>query len=129
MKALLDKENDQLKCAVFLYPYVITNNSNHFSVASEVANQLGFSLTELPDVPKWDSSKPIYLVQAGNDVIKGIKETTGEFVKAAHTSNLPLTFVNYQQGIHGFDAFQDTPTTKKILEDVLDFLTDNLHQN
>ena len=129
MDALLKAENTQQRCGVFLYPYILTNESGYAEEANEIANQYGFSLPTLPENVTWSDSKSIFLVQAGNDQIKGIKETTGEFIAKAHSVNLPLTFINYQQGIHGFDVFQDTPETKEILEDILAFLSRNLKLN
>jgi len=127
MDALLNPKNDQFKCGVFLYPYIITLDTEYKETIAELVSQYRSTMTQLPDKSTWDTNRPIYLVQAGKDEIKGIKETTGEFLKAAHSVNLPLTFVNYQQGIHGFDAFQDSEGTKAILEDVLDFLAKNLN--
>ncbi len=129
MNTLLNPDNDGVKCGIFLYPYLLTDKSAYVEEAMKVATQYGISFAQLPNMSEWSNLKPIYLVQAGKDEFKGIKETTGEFIENAHSANLPLTFINYPQGIHGFDALQDTPSTRNILMEALDFMVFHLFQD
>jgi len=41
-------------------------------------------------------------------------------------ANLPITFVNYPEGVHAFDLFDDSQTSRNILRQTLQFLRQHL---
>jgi hypothetical protein len=40
---------------------------------------------------------------------------------------MPLTFINYAGGEHGFDVRNDSPTSRTIIQQTLAFLVEHLH--
>jgi len=121
LEAIMEKENNFYKCGALYYPFIVSNDSELMKAAVSVSTEYGFSLVQLPERNKWQDNTPLFIVQAGKDKINRIKELLGEFIHDAHKVNMPLTFVNYKDGIHGFDVFQNSNLTKKIIEDTLDF--------
>ena len=61
------------------------------------------------------------LVRAGKDKLTYLNQTIEEFIITAMQKNLPVTLINYSNGRHGFDAFNDNDTTRMIIESTLDF--------
>ena len=129
IEALLDAENGFYKCGALYYPFILTKKSEYIDAAKSVSSQYGFTLLQLNDKKEWSSNTPLFIVQAGKDEITKIKELTGEFINMAHQMNLPLTFINYNNGIHGFDAFQDNDSTKRIINSTLNFWSFHLKSN
>jgi len=56
-----------------------------------------------------------------------LNETIDDFVHKALARNLPLTFVNYARGEHGFDISDETPVSQAIIRQTLNFLRTHLH--
>ncbi len=64
---------------------------------------------------------PLLVVRAGRDDDR-IKDAMETFVGDAISRNVPLTFINFTAGNHGFDGLQDTPEALEIVAQTLDFM-------
>ena len=51
-----------------------------------------------------------------------------KFVEKAREANIPLEFVNYEDGKHGFDILQDTDESREIIKQALDFMNTHLQE-
>lgn len=115
LSALIDYQS--LKCAALLYGYSMHPNVN------EMAKMYGFvnpvADKSIDDLPKY---VPMFIGRAGQDQTPYLNEVLDRFVIEALTRNLPITFANHPNGPHAFDLFDDSHTTRVIIQQVLDFL-------
>ena len=64
---------------------------------------------------------PLFIVKAGkDDAFLNIK--LDKFVEKAREASIPLEFVDYEDGIHGFDVWQDTDESREIIKQTLEFM-------
>jgi dienelactone hydrolase len=102
---IADKEGtyqDSLSCAVIYY---------------------GFDETQ--EVSFHPSNIPLLIVKAGQDmpsVITGIDNLVGKVKAAGH----PVELIEYKDGKHGFDFYQDTDETRDIVSRTLEFMKEKL---
>jgi len=64
---------------------------------------------------------PILWVRAGRDS-PGMNSAIDRLTSQAMTQNAPLTLINYAAGHHGFEAVDDTETTRAIIRQTIDFV-------
>ena len=70
---------------------------------------------------------PLFIVKAGkDDAFLNIK--LDKFVEKAREANIPLEFVDYEDGIHGFDVWQDTDESREIIKQTLEFMKTHLQE-
>jgi len=43
------------------------------------------------------------------------------FCEKALNQNLPVTLINYSDGVHGFDIYNDNETSKQIIKTTIEF--------
>ena len=118
---LLDESNDFFKCGVFYYGFTLTFDSQYLNPFDSLYKDWGFSAPRIPDSTYWNLDAPLMLVRAGKDKLTYLNQTIEEFIITAMQKNLPVTLINYSNGRHGFDAFNDNDTTRTIIESTLDF--------
>lgn len=70
---------------------------------------------------------PLFIVKAGTDVAS-LNRQLDQFVEKARAANIPLEFVDYEDGIHGFDVWQDTDESREIIEQSLEFMKTHLQE-
>lgn len=63
---------------------------------------------------------PLQIVRAGLDSYS-LNRKIDEFLQRALKMDLPLDFVNYLEGYHGFDILNDTPRSRQIMQQTVDF--------
>lgn len=61
---------------------------------------------------------PVFLARAGKDVAF-INNGIDRFVSTGLRLNVPITLMNYADGDHGFDGFNDTPESRAIIKAAL----------
>lgn len=66
---------------------------------------------------------PIYMVRAGQDQ-PNLNNAITLFAMQAISRNLRFTLVNYTNGKHAFDIFDDTDETRKIIRHTFQFIKD-----
>ena len=64
---------------------------------------------------------PMMIVRAGNDV-PFINDSVDEFLREAVRQNIDLEFINYVEGVHGFDVENNNDRTREIIRRTLDFI-------
>lgn len=64
---------------------------------------------------------PVFVTRAGLDVAS-INDSIDRWVTQAVSLELPVTFIAYPQGRHGFDLIDDTHESRAIIGQTLDFL-------
>lgn len=66
-------------------------------------------------------SPPLFIARAGKDVAF-INDGIDRFTSAALRLNVAITVVNYADGDHGFDGFNDTSQSRAIIKSALRFV-------
>ncbi|HEV8577668.1 MAG TPA: DUF4440 domain-containing protein [Thermoanaerobaculia bacterium] len=69
---------------------------------------------------------PLFLARAGQDQVPTLKDTIDRFVGEALKQNIPLTFANHPQGVHGFDNQNDDERSREIVRDAVEFMKGHL---
>jgi len=87
----------------------------------QFAHAVDFYFDELPEPTVWRSDMPMFVVRCGNDA-DVVKNTTDYFVEHAPSNDVPLEFVEYEEGIHGYDYLQYTDRSAEILKQALHFV-------
>ncbi len=110
-----------LKCAALLYGFTLDLGGS--TAVAEMSRTYGFvnacagrSVDDLP------SELPLFVVRAGRDHFAGLNSSLDTFLTRALARNLPLRFINYAAGAHGFDLEEDTDTSRDIVRQTLEFL-------
>lgn len=68
---------------------------------------------------------PVYVARAGLDA-PNLNQSIDRWVMQAVAIEAPVTLVTYPEGVHAFDIDNDTPESKRIIDDTLDFLRHHL---
>jgi len=121
---LMDTPEGRISCAALLYGYMLDLNG---STIVKDASSFGFATPatgrSTADVPV---QLPFIVARAGLDEMPGLKRTIDAFVAQALENNLAITLVNHREGPHAFDAVHDSDETRRIIGQVLMFLTSRL---
>ncbi len=72
-------------------------------------------------------SPPVFLARAGKDVAF-INNGIDRFVATGLRLNVPITVMNYADGDHGFDGFNDTPQSRAIIKAALGWVQEQFGQ-
>jgi acetyl esterase/lipase len=51
-----------------------------------------------------------------------LNQDLDDFVETARGANVPMEYVAYEEGIHGFDVYQDTAESREIIKQTLEFM-------
>ncbi|HZY80995.1 MAG TPA: hypothetical protein VFE50_15840 [Cyclobacteriaceae bacterium] len=82
-----------------------------------------------PNTPAWyRQDVEIQIVRAGLDFYT-LNMGIESFVKAALVQDLHFEYVNYPEGQHAFDAFDNTPRSKEIILQTIDFFKRTLSKD
>ena len=109
------------RCTALLYPYLMDlGDATAVGTASATfhfANPCtGHTLGDLAD------DVPILLARAGQDQMPQLNASLDQFAAAALGANLPLTLINHPAGVHGFDLYEDSDASRRIVRAILGFL-------
>lgn len=113
-----------VRCIVLLYAYL---NLLHMwaeipeSVTDEDARQFS-PLYQLAGHPH---DLPMLIVRAGRDR-PVITDSIDQFTTEAIARNVPIEFINYPDGRHGFDIRDDNETSRAIIRTALEFMRRHL---
>ena len=70
---------------------------------------------------------PLFIVKAGKDDAS-LNRQLDQFVEKAREANIPLEFVDYEDGVHAFDSKQDTDESREIIKKTLEFMKTHLFE-
>jgi dienelactone hydrolase len=125
---LLNGSNNIFKCAVVYYGFFLTNDFKYLPQIDTLSQNMGFKTPRLSEPNTWKKDIPIMIVRAGKDNVPYINQTLSSFYEQALNQNLPITLINYSNGVHGFEASNDNETTRQIIKTTLEFWKFNLKQ-
>ncbi|HVE73207.1 MAG TPA: dienelactone hydrolase family protein [Thermoanaerobaculia bacterium] len=78
----------------------------------------------MEQAPK-NATTPVYVARAGLDALT-LNASIDRWVAQAVALDAPVTLVTYPEGLHGFDIENDTPESKRIILDTVEFLRHHL---
>lgn len=115
-----------IRCAIAYYGVMTILNKKYFHYAAEEEPLLReFSpVSYVREVPA--SIPPLFVARAGLDR-SFLNESIDEFVQLAIDENVPITFMNHPEGLHGFDILNDDERSREIIRATLEFLKTHLN--
>jgi hypothetical protein len=126
---IMQTGRSHVKAAVFYYCAMITPDGQYHAEIDEFNENIpapgerGFYLTtELEPISLLRFDLPVLVVRVGGEK----NPSLDHFVSQSFEYGVPLTLINYNKGVHGFDTKQDTERTYEIIEFTLQFLKSNL---
>jgi dienelactone hydrolase len=123
LSALVNGYTD-VKCAVLYYGVMFDRGGSNEMEA--LAAQYGSAYPcKAESVASLSQDTPLFVVRAGDDN-PHLNKSIESFVCEATRLNLPLTFVNFSEGQHGFDLENDTGPSREIVKHTLAFLQEHL---
>jgi hypothetical protein len=121
LSALLKDSAHAVKCAAFLYPFLLDLDGT--TVVAEASKVYKFvNSCAGKSVDDLSSAVPLLIVRAGQDEFPQLNETIDRFVAQVLLRNLPVTLVNHAGGPHAFDLLQKSEGTSATIRQVLEFL-------
>ena len=128
ISTILNGSNNIFKCAVVYYGFFLTNDFKYLLQIDTLSQNMGFKTPRLAEPRTWKKDVPIMVIRAGKDNVPYINQTLASFYDKALNQNLPITLINYSNGVHGFEAANDNETTRQIIRTTLEFWKFNLNQ-
>jgi dienelactone hydrolase len=112
-----------LKCAVFYYGFLLTPDNFLRTEINALLGEKEAYAAELKDIKRLRADLPLLVVKCGADSIPYVNKTIDHFAAAAKAEGVPMTFIEYEKGIHAFDVAQKEPKQSgEIIKQTLDFL-------
>jgi hypothetical protein len=112
-------------CAVFGYGCLL--DLDGATEVADAARQFGFANPCAGrTVAELRRNVPLLLTRAGRDQLPATNISIDSFMRHGLSENLPITLVNYADGPHAFDLFDDSRTSRTVLRQTLRFLQDHL---
>ena len=125
LSALMQHGRTFVTCGALLYGYML-DLDGATGVAEAAATfrftnpNKGKSLDDLRE------DLPLFIARAGQEQFPHLNDSIDRFFAKAVTLNRPITLVNHAEGPHSFDLLHDSETSRRIIRQVLDFLTSQL---
>jgi hypothetical protein len=123
----MQKDRDYLNFAVFYYGLMLTPDNWLRKEINALAAPRGCYAAELKDIAYIRTDLPMFIVKAGRDVIPYVNDSIDHFVGLAKKERALLTFIEFENGVHGFDVEQKSdPKASEIIKQTLEFMKENL---
>jgi hypothetical protein len=112
-------------CAVFGYGCLL--DLDGATDVADTAKQFGFANPGAGrTLANLRRDVPLLIMRAGRDQFPGMNASIDRFIRHGLIENLPMTLVNYAQGVHAFDLFDDSRTSREMVRQTLRFLRQHL---
>jgi dienelactone hydrolase len=121
-QSLMQERGFPIRCAVLYYPILATPDKKDAEIIAASAKRFGFYWTDLREIKEIRKDVPLFVVSVGKESHSEVKATAERFVREALSLGVPITFVHYADGQHDFDVQDDTPESRAIIRQTVDFL-------
>lgn len=128
ISTILTGSTSNFKCAVVYYGFFLTNDFKYLPQIDSISKIMGFMTPRLPDPAIWRKDVPVMIIRAGKDNVPYINQSLSNFLDKALSLNLPVSLINYPNGSHAFDIYNDDETTRQIIRVTLGFWKYHLKQ-
>jgi len=92
-----------------------TPDQKFHDTISKFSKMVNFSIEGLDRIKNFHQDLPLLIVRAGKDR-EDINQTIDHFIAQAISNNAPLTLINYTEGRHSFDVYDDNAKTRDIIQ-------------
>jgi hypothetical protein len=117
----MDETKKYFRCAVFYYGYLLMTDQKNILEIESVAEKFGFSAPKLDPAVKLRDDLPLLIVRVGKETTPYLNSSIDHFISKAVSQNLQINFINYAEGQHGFDAYDDNDQSREIIKETIDF--------
>ena len=111
--------------SVYYYGLTLTPDRQYTEALAKGCAGRGCLVTELADITYVDPDLPIFIVKAGRDFIPNLNEAMDYFVDYPEEEGAPVSFIEYADGLHGFDTEQETEEAAEIIAQTIEFMRKN----
>ncbi len=113
-------ETPFVRCLVGFYAFMDIQQSDYRKTETVETLKAFSPITYLQN----DANKipPMFIARAGHDEVPTMDDSIDRFVKEALARNIPLTFANHPQGVHGFDNQNDDERSREIIRNAIAFM-------
>ncbi len=111
--------DSRLRCAVLLYGYML--DSSDTSAVADAAATFGF-VNPNRGMENFPENTPILIIKAGKDELPGLNQSIDLFEAEAISRNSPVSAINFVEGIHAFDSFDDSRRSVEMIKLCLQFM-------
>ncbi len=113
-------ETPFVRCLVGFYAFMDIQQSDYRKTETVETLKALSPITYLQN----DANKipPMFIARAGHDEVPTMDDSIDRFVKEALARNIPLTFANHPQGVHGFDNQNDDERSREIIRNAIAFM-------
>lgn len=112
-----------VSAAVFLYSYLADLGDSE--IVANAGAQFGFC-NPSSNRGLVAADTPLFIVRAGRDQFTGLNDSIGRYVAALEENDCELEFVDYAEGVHGFDLVDESPQSVAIIRRLLEFMKTRL---
>lgn len=128
---IMQDDREYVKFAVFYYGFMLTPDNELREQVNEQCASLGCFAAQLGDLKGLRKDLPLFIVRAGLESHPYLNESIDHFVSVVAEEDVPLTFIDYAEGIHGFDVKEFWTTTPhdrsgEIVRQTLEFMRSSL---
>jgi hypothetical protein len=117
----MDVTRKYFRCAAFYYGYFLMTDQEYLQEIESLSEKMGFSTPKLNAELKLRDDLPLLIVRAGLENVPHLNNTIDHFISKAINQNLQIEFINYREGQHGFDAYDDNDQSREIIKKTIDF--------
>jgi hypothetical protein len=121
LSVIMDERKEHLKCAALYYGIMTTPDRKFHDSVLKLNKLANFSIEGSEKIKYFHKDLPLLIVRAGKDR-EDINQTLDHFVSQAISSNVPLTLINFTEGQHAFDVYDDNDISRDIIEQTLKFM-------
>lgn len=125
MSYLMQERREDIQFGVYYYGLSLTPDHKYTEEFGQNCEQRGCLVKELADVTYVDPELPLFVVKAGKDFIPNINEAMDHFLDYVRAAGAPVTVIDYEEGVHGFDTQQGTDESAEIMAETIAFMKEN----
>ena len=125
MSYLMQEKREDIQFGVYYYGLSLTPDHKYTEEFGQVCEPRGCLVKELADVTYVDPELPLFVVKAGKDFIPNINEAMDHFLDYVRAAGAPVTVIDYEEGVHGFDTQQGTDESAEIIAETIAFMKEN----
>ena len=117
----MDETKKYIHCAAFYYGFMLMTDQEYIPEIEAFSERFGFLTPQLNADLKLRDDLPLLIVRVGLENTPHLNSSIDHFFAKAVSQNLQINFINYAEGRHGFDAYDDNDLSRDIIKKTLDF--------
>jgi acetyl esterase/lipase len=113
----------RFRFAVFYYGLMLSPDNWRRKEIDGLCASRGCYAAGLKDMMSLRTDLPLLIARAGRDNVPFVNDSIDHFADLAKQRGVPLTLVDYETGVHGFDQpKQPDPRASDIIKQTLEFM-------